>query len=166
MCAVIRGVKKPNSTMVTSAMRGIFKSDPRTPGFDPTYAVVDVALAAMEAVGAGAWSGGDPRYLVTSFDPGCLDAVRARSAHPTGQLGFDIRDPAAMITTAAAAGHVAVNPWDPFVDAAFVAAAHAAGLQVLPWTVDDPDRMRALVDLGVDGIITNVPDVAVATLRE
>lgn len=30
MCAVIRGVKKPNSTMVTSAMRGIFKSDQRT----------------------------------------------------------------------------------------------------------------------------------------
>jgi GTP cyclohydrolase I len=30
MCAAIRGVKKPNSTMVTSAMRGIFKSDQRT----------------------------------------------------------------------------------------------------------------------------------------
>ena len=30
MCSVIRGVKKPNSTMVTSAMRGIFKSDQRT----------------------------------------------------------------------------------------------------------------------------------------
>lgn len=30
LCAMIRGVKKPNSTMVTSAMRGIFKSDQRT----------------------------------------------------------------------------------------------------------------------------------------
>ncbi len=30
MCAVVRGVKKPNSTMVTSAMRGGFKKDPRT----------------------------------------------------------------------------------------------------------------------------------------
>jgi GTP cyclohydrolase IA len=30
MCSMIRGVKKPNSTMVTSAMRGGFKSDPRT----------------------------------------------------------------------------------------------------------------------------------------
>jgi GTP cyclohydrolase I len=30
MCSVIRGVKKPNSTMVTNALRGSFKSDPRT----------------------------------------------------------------------------------------------------------------------------------------
>lgn len=30
MCSMIRGVRKPNSTMITSAMRGIFKSDPRT----------------------------------------------------------------------------------------------------------------------------------------
>lgn len=30
LCSMIRGVRKPNSTMVTSAMRGIFKSDPRT----------------------------------------------------------------------------------------------------------------------------------------
>src|ERR671916_173253 len=30
LCSMIRGVKKPNSTMITSAMRGGFKSDPRT----------------------------------------------------------------------------------------------------------------------------------------
>ena len=35
-----------------------------------------------------------------------------------------------------------------------------------PWTVDDPDRMRALIALGVDGIITNVPDVLRAILDE
>jgi GTP cyclohydrolase IA len=32
MCSMIRGVKKPNSIMITSAMRGNFKSDPRTRG--------------------------------------------------------------------------------------------------------------------------------------
>ncbi len=137
------------------------KSDPREPGFDATYAVVDVALDAMRRPESGAddvLGDGSARFLVTSFDPGCLDAVRERSSFATGQLAFDIRDVGRLIDRAADAGHAAVNPWDPFVDEAFVARAAGAGLRVFPWTVDDPDRMRALVDLGVAGIITNVPD--------
>lgn len=138
------------------------KSDPRDPDHDDTYAVVDVALEAMLAPAAGAaepLADGSDRFLVTSFDRRCLDAVRVRSSFATGQLGFDIRDVDALLVTAVAAGHTAVNPWEPFVDESFVSRAHDAGLRVFPWTVDDPERMRALVDLGVDGIISNVPDV-------
>jgi glycerophosphoryl diester phosphodiesterase len=40
----------------------------------------------------------------------------------------------------------------------FVAAAHRRGLQVHAWTINDPDDMQRLVDLGVDGIITDHPD--------
>jgi glycerophosphoryl diester phosphodiesterase len=32
------------------------------------------------------------------------------------------------------------------------------------WTCDDPDRIRWLADVGVDAIVTNVPDVALAAL--
>jgi glycerophosphoryl diester phosphodiesterase len=39
-----------------------------------------------------------------------------------------------------------------------LAAAHALGLKVLPWTVNERDDMRSLIDLGVDGIITDYPD--------
>ena len=48
---------------------------------------------------------------------------------------------------------------------AVVRACHHQNVRVNVWTVDDPDEMRRLAEAGVDGIITNVPDVAVATLR-
>ncbi len=46
------------------------------------------------------------------------------------------------------------------VDEAMVAAAHAHGLRVHTWTVDRPEDVAALAAIGVDAIITNVPDVA------
>ena len=36
--------------------------------------------------------------------------------------------------------------------------AHARGLTVVPWTCDDPATVAALMDLGVDGVITNYPN--------
>ncbi|AYN37990.1 glycerophosphodiester phosphodiesterase [Streptomyces dangxiongensis] len=45
-----------------------------------------------------------------------------------------------------------------YSDAAMVTEAHARGLKVVPWTCDDPATVEALMDLGVDGIITDYPD--------
>ncbi|WP_227012803.1 MULTISPECIES: glycerophosphodiester phosphodiesterase family protein [unclassified Pseudonocardia] len=50
--------------------------------------------------------------------------------------------------------------YTPFTTAATVRAAHDAGLAVIPWTVNDVPTMDALLDLGVDGIITDAPDRA------
>ncbi|GAA1988307.1 glycerophosphodiester phosphodiesterase family protein [Microbacterium pumilum] len=44
-------------------------------------------------------------------------------------------------------------------------AAHRSGVEVHVWTVNDPADMRRLVDMGVDGIVTDRADVALRTLR-
>lgn len=54
----------------------------------------------------------------------------------------------------------------PFVTQAMVDDAHERGIDVLPWTVDDAPTMHALIDLGVDGIITNYPVVLRDVLAE
>ncbi len=46
-----------------------------------------------------------------------------------------------------------------------IRALHAAGVEVHVWTVNDPQRMRELLDLGVDGIVTDRADLALAVVR-
>ena len=52
------------------------------------------------------------------------------------------------------------------VDAAFVDAAHRSGLAVWTWTVRDTSAMRRALDAGVDGIITDYPDLRLPAGRE
>jgi glycerophosphoryl diester phosphodiesterase len=47
------------------------------------------------------------------------------------------------------------------VSARFIRAVHRAGAEVHVWTVNDPDDMTRLLDLGVDGIVTDRADLAV-----
>jgi glycerophosphoryl diester phosphodiesterase len=44
--------------------------------------------------------------------------------------------------------------------------AHRAGVHVHVWTIDDPDEMRALLDRGVDGLMTDRTDILRAVLTE
>ena len=48
--------------------------------------------------------------------------------------------------------------------AQFVRAAHERNLEVEPWTIDDPEQMQRYIDWGVDGIITDRPDLMLEIL--
>lgn len=52
----------------------------------------------------------------------------------------------------------------PVVTPSFVAAAHRRGVQVHIWTVNDPAEMQRFIEMGVDGVMTDRPDVLLALL--
>jgi glycerophosphoryl diester phosphodiesterase len=48
--------------------------------------------------------------------------------------------------------------------AQFVRAAHERNLRVEPWTIDDPEQMQRYIKWGVDGLITDRPDLMLEIL--
>ncbi len=127
---------------------------------------VDVILAAVRAAGKV------DKVDIQSFDWRSLPLVRqAEPAIPLVALWDDTTwvagspwlagvDPAVVgdpITGAMTVGADILSPEYHLVDRAFNDRAHAAGLRVIPWTVDDSEAMRAHAAAGVDGIITDFP---------
>ncbi len=97
-----------------------------------------------------------------------LDNVQKGRPGPSEwTAGLDVDDFDASIPrlVAAAGGRI----WSPYyreVDQAQLSEAHDLGLEVVVWTVNDPAEMHTLIDLGVDGIITDYPDRLRRVLKE
>lgn len=129
------------------------------PGYDAEETVARQAATllremVMEATG-----------FVASFSLASIDAAReAEPAIPTGWLTLAAYDQLAALALLAERGHAALQPRHEAVTEDLVAAVHDRGLALHAWTVDDPERIRALAAMGVDAVITNVPDVAVRAL--
>jgi glycerophosphoryl diester phosphodiesterase len=90
------------------------------------------------------------------------DTLRRAADKPSPWLaGLDLRAyDGSLPRTVKAAG---CGTWSPFwrnVTPASVAESHALGIKVLPWTVNDPRDMLRLIEMNVDGLITDYPDRA------
>ncbi|MEU3535800.1 glycerophosphodiester phosphodiesterase [Streptomyces murinus] len=120
----------------------------------------------------GAWD----RVCVGSFSEArVLRAQRlagprlATSFGTRGVLSLRLRSwglPAAVRRSAVAAQVPEAQSGVPVVDARFVRAAHARGLHVHVWTINKPERMHRLLDLGVDGIMTDHIDMLRKVMEE
>jgi glycerophosphoryl diester phosphodiesterase len=98
------------------------------------------------------------RVAVSSFDERVLDEVgRFRSVDTTLLFTRPLR-----VATAART----IGPRHELVNRELVDAAHVLGLRVVPWTVNDVRRMAELIDLGVDGLVTDEPALARAVAAE
>ncbi|HRW38342.1 MAG: glycerophosphodiester phosphodiesterase [Acidimicrobiales bacterium] len=136
------------------------KNWPDDPDFDETEHVARQVVALVQERGL------HDRVLISCFHYPTIQLVHELDpAIPTAFLHLLIdRSWDDLAADVAAAGHAALHPWDGLVDESLLAAAKANGLEVNVWTVDDPDRMAQLIALGVDGLCTNVPDVARAVV--
>jgi glycerophosphoryl diester phosphodiesterase len=88
--------------------------------------------------------------LATALGPLAIARLRLASVAP-----FPVRLPASAVAAQVPVRLGAL----PIVDRRFVDRAHRAGRQVHVWTIDDPAEMNRLLDLGVDGIMTDRTDV-------
>jgi len=111
------------------------------------------------------------RICVGSFSQRCLDAFRrasrgrvATSASPA-EVGVFLTVPSGRAARLATRGRVSALQVPhrrgpvPVVTRSLVRRAHAAGAHVHVWTVDEVAEMEELLDLGVDGLITDRTDV-------
>ena len=93
------------------------------------------------------WLLGGGRPPCTSMGPMGVMAIKAK------EFGLPAR-------TGAQCAQVPVRHWGmKVVTKEFVEAAHSLNVQVHVWTIDDPVEMRKLIDLGVDGLMTDKPSV-------
>ncbi len=110
---------------------------------------------------AGAWS----RWLRRLQDeaPGVTTALGWRSLTALIACSRGGVRPVGVRSTSPASGAFAHVPLRlgrmPIHSERVIARAHELGIRVVVWTVDDPVTMRSLLDAGVDGIITDRPDV-------
>ena len=105
----------------------------------------------------------DGRVAVQSFDRAALLQLSALDAgFPLALLYRPSWSPEAIVRDVPAVAGWAggIAPAAVSVDAAVVAAAHHRGLAVHAYTVNADPEMRRLLALGVDGLITDVPDRA------
>ncbi len=101
------------------------------------------------------------RLTVQSFDPRSLRAVHA--IDPTIRLASLTFTPTNLDNLVADG----VEVWSPrasTLTAQHIADAHDLGLDVIPWTVNDPAEMNELISWGVEGIITDRPDLLLETI--
>ena len=131
------------------------KNTPGEPDFDESEAVASSVTELVSAAGL------HDRVLVSSFNLHAIDHVRSLDGSiRTAWLVLDMANTAQVLDRLTRHGHTVLHPHARLVSESLLDATRAAGVAVNTWTVDDPARIVDLAAIGVDGIVTNVPDIA------
>lgn len=98
------------------------------------------------------------KVIISSFlHPELLEVKNINPNIQTGLL-FTAR-PINVVRLAKEARAEWLHPEYHFVDEIMVREAHKEGIGINVWTVDDEDDMKKMIELNVDGVITDIPDI-------
>lgn len=141
----IRRAKMLNQVMIQSfdwgALMRVREVEPRL----PIVALTNGDFLEVGQPGASVWLGG---IDIDDFDGDLVAAVDS--------FGADALSP---VHGTPQGGRVTDDGYTPFTTPELVADAHEAGIAVIPWTVNDRPTVQSLIDAGVDGLITDRPDL-------
>jgi glycerophosphoryl diester phosphodiesterase len=156
--AQVRALRLPNGESVPALEDALAVIDPALQVFIEVKSLPpefdDRLLAAVESSGRG----GGARFAVHAFDHRVvrrLGLVRPALTRGVLLASYPLRPLEALQDT----GATVLWEEQSLIDAALVDELHGAGYRIYAWTVNDPDDLRRLVALRVDGLCTNVPDV-------
>jgi glycerophosphoryl diester phosphodiesterase len=187
--ATLHPVQMPHDGATIPTLAEVLRIDPlvrlnielKTFPWHPDLAVDGVAMADAVAAVADAHGAAD-RIIVQSFDwrgPRRLRRTRpeidlawltSAASMASARSWWDGPLPAdfggSAVRAVAAEGGRTWGPEHDGLTEEALSEAHSLGLRVVPWTVNRPDDMRRLIRWGVDGLITDRPDLARAALSE
>ncbi len=121
-------------------------------GRSPYPGLEGLVLAAVEKRGLLG------RTLFSSFADPVLERLRALSERARIGVLVSPRSPGDPLERARALAADSVHPWIGMAEAGLVERAHAEGLAVHVFTVNEPEDMRRLRAMGVNGMFTDYPD--------
>ena len=154
--AQVRALRLPNGESIPALEDALAVIDPALQVFIEVKSLPpqfdDRLLAVLDGAGGGT------RCAVHGFDHRIVKRLGvARPALVRGVLlaSYPLRPLEPLQDT----GATVLWQEQSLIDAALVDALHSAGYRIYAWTVNDPEDMRRLLALHVDGLCTNVPDV-------
>ncbi len=104
------------------------------------------------------------RVVTTSFNIDYLRLMQQNNPHIARGLLVESNFLGDITALAQELACVLIAPHHSLLSTELVRQAHHAGITVSTWTVDAPERMLALREMGIDSLITNVPTLAMKVL--
>lgn len=121
----------------------------------PVEEIVDLTMKVVKQKGI------ESRTLVQSFDPRAIQVMHRKYPHIATGLLIDGKDKRSIEEQLQQLGYTpdAYNPHFSLVTQELVDKCHQKNIKINPWTVNTSDEMKRLINLKVDGIITDYPNL-------